>query len=337
MNKNYLALLSFLPLLFSAQNKYQKEADYIRQNCNQESFDKAQKIYSELQTVQMENSFDRTLKNYYEFLQSVKCEKLDPLLISAWEQDKIINEKAFKTYFYNSTENYNTFIKGYILKKDFRFANSNSFDQGIDDKLQPKMLKYVASRSQDDFNKIAVANIKTLTGEELIHFISTLKKDFSLTVFKKQLIDKSFETDDALSLHFMITQLLDLDVNQSTLEDILNKKKEFWDRGNWSEIFWKLIKQEGLKINKDKSYTVDSQNKKIFNIKEYISTQQEKDLIGKQPMLLVNFNVLEYDKDLLIPTLEKLKIKDIVTIPKQKSVNLYGASGVDGALIISVD
>ncbi|HCN50344.1 MAG TPA: hypothetical protein DIT10_14860, partial [Chryseobacterium sp.] len=175
MNKNYLTLLSFLPLLFSTQNKYQKEAYYIRQNCNQESFDKAQKIYSELQTLQMENSFDRTLKNYYEFLQSVKCEKLNPLLISAWEQDKLINEKAFKTYFYNSAENYNTFIKGYILKKDFRFANSNSFDQGIDDKLQPKMLKYVASRSQDDFNKIAAANIKTLTGEELIHFISTLK------------------------------------------------------------------------------------------------------------------------------------------------------------------
>ena len=60
----------------------------------------------------------------------------------------------------------------------------------------------------------------------------------------------------------MITQLLDLDINQSTLEDILNKKKEFWDKGNWSEIFWKLIKQEGLKINKDKSYTLDSQNKK---------------------------------------------------------------------------
>ncbi|HCN50345.1 MAG TPA: hypothetical protein DIT10_14865, partial [Chryseobacterium sp.] len=128
-----------------------------------------------------------------------------------------------------------------------------------------------------------------------------------------------------------------LDVSQSTLEDILNKKKEFWDRGNWSEIFWKLIKQEGLKINKDKSYTLDSQNKKTFNIKEYISTQQERDLIGKQPMLLINFNVLEYDKDLLIPTLEKLKIKDIVTIPKQKSVTLYGASGVDGTLIISVD
>jgi hypothetical protein len=111
--KTIVSILLLSPIILFAQTDHKQDAEYLRKNCNQESLDKASKIYTELQSQQMENAFDITLKRYYEFLESTKCTQFNVLLISAWEKDKIINEKIFKTLFFNSKENYTIFINGY--------------------------------------------------------------------------------------------------------------------------------------------------------------------------------------------------------------------------------
>ena len=334
MKKIYFILLSFYSIAFFSQSKYDKEIDYLRRNCNQEALDKAKRMYSELQAIQMDNSFDTTLKDYYEFLESTKCRKFDLILFSVWERDKMINERIFKSFFYNSDENYNIFINGYIQKKRFIFVNSESLDQGIDNELQLKMLKYVESRSKNDLKEVISSNIEKLNGQELTHFISTVDNAFGLKEFQKELINKSYHAEYPFDLDFLLSKLIYLKVNNSTVENILNNKKNIWDKGNWSEKFWSLIKSQGFNINADLSYTIDDQGKKKYNIKEYIKNQQINNMIGENPLLFINHSLVNYNENSLIEMLEKLDIKDIQSESKDNSVSLYGARGIQGTLMI---
>ena len=237
MKTIYFILLSFYPIVFFSQGKYDKEINYIRENCNQESLDKAKMVYSKLQAIQMDNSFDTTLKDYYHFLESTKCRKFHTILLSAWEKDKIINERAFKSFFYNSDENYNIFINGYIQKKRFIFVNQESLDQGVDDELQLNMLRYIASNSRNDLKKVINSNIEKLAGQELTHFISTVEIGFDLKEFQEELINKSYHAEYPFDLDFLLSKLIDLNVNNSTIESILNSKKNIWDKGHCLKNF----------------------------------------------------------------------------------------------------
>ena len=66
--------------------------------------------------------------------------------------------------------------------------------------------------------------------------------------------------------------------------------------------------------------------KDLPNIEEKIIQNE----IGKNPLLQVNNSITKYSENTLLETLEKLEIKDIQIIPKQKSVSLFGKRGVDG-------
>jgi hypothetical protein len=48
--------------------------------------------------------------------------------------------------------------------------------------------------------------------------------------------------------------------------------------------------------------------------------------------LEVDYVITNYSENTLLETLEKLTIKDIQIIPKQKSVGLFGKRGVDGMI-----
>lgn len=332
--KTALFSLFFFPIIFLAQNKYEEDAKYIQKNCNQESFEKANKIYLELQKQQMENSFDRTLSGYYEFLESAKCKKYNPILVFAWENDKVINAKTFKSIFLNSNENYNAFVSGFSKSKSFRFANMNNLDQGIDDKLQIDMLKYLESKSKEEFIKVARINIQKLEGQELLHFVSNLKSKFDLKLFEQDLVDKSMSVKYPFDLDFLVKNLMDLKTEKLEIEKILNQRKEVWNKGNWSEKFWSFIKNHKLKVDENKSYSLDQTGKKRYNVKQFITTQKENNSIGNNPLLFVNHSILSYESNSLIETLEKLDIKDIQVQSKQNTTSLYGARGKDGVLMI---
>ncbi len=327
-------LFLFLPIIIYAQNKYEEEANYIQKNCNEESFEKANKIYSELQKQQTDNSFDRTLSGYYEFLESTKCKKYDPILIFAWENDKVISAKIFKSLFRNSNENYNAFVNGFSKSKSFRFANMNNLDQGIDDKLQIDMLKYLESKSKEEFNKVAKINIQILEGQELIHFVSNLKSTFDLKLFEQDLIDKSMLVKYPFDLDFLVRNLMELDTKKLEVENILNQQKEVWDKGNWSKKFWSLIRANNLKIEQSKLYSIGEGGKKRYDVKKFIETHIENNSIGNHPLLFVNHSILNYEAKYLVETLDKLDIKDIQVKSKENATSLYGARGKDGVLVV---
>ncbi len=332
--KTIFSVLLFFPVLLFSQSDRKKDAEHLRKNCSRESFLKASEIYTELQSQQIENAFDTTLKNYYEFLESTKCTHFNPIIISAWENDKVINEKTFKAFFLDSKTNYDKFLKGYTLKKGFRFAESDNMDQGISDPLQGKMLKYIASVSKNDLRTVITTNIETLNGQELMHFISTVETKFGLKDFQKELIAKSFSAKYPFDLYFLLNHLIRLDINKSTLEKLLNTKKTVWDKGNWAEKFRSVINQEDLNIREENFYNVDSQNKKKYDFKTYLKIQQENNFIGKNPLLMINYNIFDYKENSLSEVLEKINIKDMQVVSKQQSINLYGARGSDGVLMV---
>lgn len=335
MRKKVLNLfLIFFVYVIYAQNKYKEDAIFIQKNCSERSFVKAKKIYEELKTQQLNNSFDTTLKNYYEFLASTKCVKFDEILLQAWINDKIINKNSFKNYFLNNDENYSNFIQGYLLNNSFRFANKDNLDQGIDDVLQAAMLRYISYKSQSDFKKVIGKNIEILKGQELIHFIESVKENFKLKDFEKDLINKSYLVNYPFDLNFLVTQLINLKTDKIIIEDILNNKLNVWDKGNWSEKFWKTIKDSNLKIKNDQSYEVNSTGTKAYNIKDFLKIQKDNNVIGDNPLLLINNNVVSYQENKLTDTLEKLDIKNIEAQAKQKTVNIFGARGVDGVIMV---
>ena len=334
MKTTTLNLFVFIPFILLGQNKYEEDAKFIQKHCNKESFEKAKNIYTELQTQQTNNSFDTTLNGFYQFLESTKCKEYNEILILAWKNDKVINEKSFKSFFKNSSVNYNDFIIGYTQRKHFRFANPNSFDQGIDDNLQIQMLKYVKSISNNDFNNVVSVNIEELEGHELTNFMSVVKSNFGLKVFDKEIIKKSYSANFPFDLDYLVSQLIDLKIDKTVLEGILTTKKNVWDKGNWSEKFWSLIKQNNLKINQTDSYVLNDEGKKKYDVKTFLQKQKENDLIGNNPLIFLNHNIFKYDENSLVETLEKLDIKDIEVKSKHNTTSLYGARGKDGVLII---
>ncbi|GEJ47337.1 hypothetical protein [Chryseobacterium sp. ON_d1] len=334
MKRIYFILLTFFPISFFSQTRYENNIDFIRKNCNQESLDKARKIYTELQAKQMDNSFDTTLKEYYEILESTGCRKFDTILFSAWEKDKVISKRVFETSFYGSNENYSIFMNGYLQKKEFRFANQENLDQGIDDELQLKMLKYIAAHSKSDLQKVIRVNIQKLSGQELIHFISAIEKGFELKEFQEDLISKSYHAEYAFDLNYLMTQLISLKADNSTLESILTDKKNIWDKENWSEKFWSLIRSNGFNIKPDPFYQIDDKGRKRYRVRAYISHLKQNKSIGENPLLFINYNLVEYKENALIEMLEKLDIKDIQIESKDESVNTFGARGTQGVLKI---
>ena len=56
--------------------------------------------------------------------------------------------------------------------------------------------------------------------------------------------------------------------------------------------------------------------------------------LGENPMLMINWSLVNYEEGKLLETLEKIDIKQIDYTPKSQTVKLYGKRGVDGALNI---
>mgnify|MGYP006180113757 CR=1 FL=1 len=85
-----------------------------------------------------------------------------------------------------------------------------------------------------------------------------------------------------------------------------------------------------FKIIESNHYTINEKGEKKYNLKLFIEEKIIQNEIGKNPLLQVNNSITKYSENTLLETLEKLEIKDIQIIPKQKSVSLFGKRGVDG-------
>ncbi len=90
--------------------------------------------------------------------------------------------------------------------------------------------------------------------------------------------------------------------------------------------------QKQIEVDTLKYYTINEKGEKKYNVKLFIEEKIKQDEIGEKPLLQVNNSITSYSERTLLETLEKLEIKDIQIIPKQKSVPLFGKRGVDGMI-----
>jgi hypothetical protein len=90
--------------------------------------------------------------------------------------------------------------------------------------------------------------------------------------------------------------------------------------------------QKPIEVDTLKYYTINEKGEKKYNLKLFIEEKIMQNEIGENPLLEVDYQITNYSENTLLETLEKLEIKDIQIIPKQKSVSLFGKRGVDGVI-----
>jgi hypothetical protein len=90
--------------------------------------------------------------------------------------------------------------------------------------------------------------------------------------------------------------------------------------------------QKKIEIDSLNHYTINKKGEKKYNVKLFIEEKIKQNEMGENPLLEVDYVITNYSENTLLETLEKLTIKDIQIIPKQKSIGLFGKRGVDGMI-----
>ncbi len=185
-----------------------------------------------------------------------------------------------------------------------------------------------------EFEKSVKDSIVKLESGDLWNFLKVLQDDYKkdLKPFNESFIKKMEVTKWPMDMHFLLGFLIEQKTEKSIIENILNSKKSVWDKGNWSEEFWKIIREHKLNIKEDSNYTINEKGQKFYNLKSFLEEKIKNGEIGPNPILYLDYRIEYYEPNQLFETLEKFNIKDIQIIPKDKSVELYGKRGIDGMI-----
>jgi hypothetical protein len=183
-----------------------------------------------------------------------------------------------------------------------------------------------------EFEKAVNDSIEKLSSLHLWNFLKPIKDEYNtdLKPFNNSFIKKMKVCDNALEMHFLLGFLIEQNTNKAVLEKILNARKEVWDQKMWAEKFWKDIRENKLNVKEDSNYSVDGNGKKTIKTKQFIEEKKRNNEIGNNPLLFINGRLASYPENQLWETLEKLNIKDIQILTKDKAPNMYGARGEDG-------
>ncbi len=185
-----------------------------------------------------------------------------------------------------------------------------------------------------EFEKAVSDSIVKLQSGELWNFLKVLKDDYKkdINTFNENFIKKMEITKWPMDMHFLLDFLIEQKTDKVVIENILNGRKEVWDNGQWSEKFWKVIRENKLNIKEDSFYTINENGQKTYNLKVYLNEKIKSGEIGQNPLLHLNYTLAAYELNQLFETLEKMNIKDIQIISKEKAPEIYGKRGADGML-----
>jgi hypothetical protein len=184
------------------------------------------------------------------------------------------------------------------------------------------------------FEKAVNDSIVKLESTDLELFLKTLKNDYKtdLKPFNTSLINRFDKCKWNMELLSLFSMMVDLKIPAPLIENSLNDKKELWDKGQWAEEFWKIIRKNNLKVKEDIYYKVDPLGQKKYNIRLLLEDKVEKNEIGANPLFYLNETLTEYPENRLLETLEKLNIKDITLLSINKSMELFDLKGADGTI-----
>lgn len=188
--------------------------------------------------------------------------------------------------------------------------------------------------SKVDFERSVADSIIKLESGNLWNFLKVLKDDYKkdLKPFNKNFISKMEATKWTMDMHLLLSLLIEQKTEKSIIENILNSKKEVWDKGQWSEKFWKIIREHKLNIKEDSNYSINEKGQKTYKIKSFLEEKIKNREIGSIPLIYLDNMIVVYEPNQLIETLEKMNIKDIQIISKEEALKIYGKHGADGVL-----
>lgn len=187
-----------------------------------------------------------------------------------------------------------------------------------------------------EFEKAVTDSIVKLQSGDLWNFLKVLKDDYKtdLNTFHSSFIKKIETTKWPMDMHFLLNFLIEQKTDKVVIENILNKRKEIWNKGLWSEKFWKVIRENKLNVTEDLYYSVNQKGQKTYNTNLYIENKMKNNEIGLNPLLFLNNRLISYPENQLLQTLAKLNIKDIEIVSMEEGPKLYGKRGIDGMLKI---
>ncbi|RRJ88432.1 hypothetical protein [Flavobacterium macacae] len=182
-------------------------------------------------------------------------------------------------------------------------------------------------------NSVADSIVKLESGD-LWNFLKVLKDDYKkdLKPFNENFIKKIEATRWPMDMHFLLSLLIEQKTEKSIMEDILYSKKAVWDNGQWSEKFWKIIRENKLNIKNDSDYSINEKGQKTYNVKSFLEEKIKNGEIGPNPLLFLDYTIIDYELNQLFEILEKMNIKDIQIITKEEALKIYGKLGADGMI-----
>ena len=107
-----------------------------------------------------------------------------------------------------------------------------------------------------------------------------------------------------------------------------------------SLLLFLIVSCNTYKVSSEqKRFILFDKNKDKYFLIEYINDNQENQKLGKRPTIIINNSdgQLIIRRDKVFRNEIKFRKKDIRRIeilPKEKSVNLYGAAGIDGVIYL---
>ena len=211
----------------------------------QESAKVLSQLYTTLSTDDIALLAQAVTKNYCAYYQSI--------ILEIWENHKTIDINATKQIINDiPKKSANAFVNGLLLGGKFNFCEyyyDYDFDFGSSEDILPLMLEHVQNYQRASLLTICETNIKTADFTTLSDFLKCAKSN-GLRQVSDEIIARLSQKNQAYEIFHLSDTYLTLNSGENyQLASILKSNQEDWDRGNWSDSFKKLFKENDLNID----------------------------------------------------------------------------------------
>lgn len=200
---------------------------------------------------QLSSYSPKELEDLQEALTKHYCELYQDLIISIWERIKTIDYTATKILVTEIPENASiAFANGLSKGGPYGFMTYDD-NYGSADSILPLMLETVKKYNKETLFQICESNIISSKMRELAIFLDCIET--SNYQQAKNIIFQRLRMDNYPLEYFHLSKTLlsfkNVESNVKLVE-ILNSKRDEWDRGNWSEHFRELFHNYKVKLEK---------------------------------------------------------------------------------------
>lgn len=193
---------------------------------------------------------EENIKDLSEAITKNYCAYYQDLILTIWEQHKIIDIRATTQIIKDIPEKAaSSFSVGLLSNKEFKFVQYD-YDYGTSDKILPLMLDNIKTYQNNKLLNICEQNIRTTKFTTLGHFL-TFVKDNKLTETNDEILNRLQQKNQAYEVFHLTETILTFNNpdNKEKIITTLKTNQKDWDWGNWAEHFRKLFREYDIKFD----------------------------------------------------------------------------------------